>query len=264
MEIEPVVAADPVEPNNLATPATSATEPAENANVEPETPATEPASESVETGKKGTKKPWFEGRISELANERNEAAAEAARLRTENEELRARTAAGAAGISEEEIEKIVNSRVDKKLPILDAQREFAQRTAGVKDYGVQQFNNFDDSLAKVNMLGQTWANAVPNLIEAVSKEEAAKIIVHLASDLDDAARIVSLSPAKQIAEFVRMGTKLTEPKPGKPVSNAPAPISTVNTAHANPAAKTVDKAVDAADHHKIRMAERKAKGLSTW
>lgn len=227
-------------------------------------PPAEPATD-VSEPKKVNKKPWYEERLSDTTAQRNEARAEADRVRKENEELRAKLAAGATGVPEEEIEKIVRSRVEKELPLVKANQEFIKRTTDILEYGKQNFNDFTDSLKKMNeIVGDQWDAYSGTLAEAVSKEEAAKIITHLANDPDEAIKIASLSYPRQIAEFTRMGIKLTESKPENKISNAPKPITAISTAHASPAPKSIEKASTAAEHHKIRMTERKAKGLHTW
>lgn len=236
----------------------------EAAVIENADPADAPIEEPAEPGT-GKKKHWSEIRLSETTAQRNEERAKREKAEKELDDLRAKQAAGATGIPEEEIEKIIKSRLAKELPVIEAQREFAKKTTDILEYGKQSFNGFTDSLRKMGeIVGEQWNAYSGTLAEAVSKEEAAKIINHLANDPDEALKIASLPYPRQIAEFTKMGIKLTEPKPSKPISDLPKPITAVGTSHANPAPKSVEKATSAAEHHKIRMAERKAAGKYTW
>lgn len=92
--------------------------------------------------------------------------------------------------------------------------------AGEKAHG----DGFKESVSNLNMMGIMS----PQLVEAALVTDAPSEVIHfLGSDLDEAARITSLSPIRMAAELTKLATTLNAKPPGAEFSRAPAPIRPV-------------------------------------
>ncbi len=119
---------------------------------------------------------------------------------------------------------------------------------------------------------ETWEMAVgnlndmgimsPTLLEAaMATDSGAAVINHLGTDPEEAARIVSLPPARMGAELAKLAIKLSTPaKKDTPVSRVPAPITPLRPN----AAPTVNlERISEGDDMAVYAAARAAQG-SRW
>lgn len=103
------------------------------------------------------------------------------------------------------------------------QQNFDAACNRVYEQGKAAFSDFDSAISNLSVLG-----VQPEFLEAVtSMENPHAVLYALAGDLDDAARIMSLSPVLQGRELERLSLKAAAPK-SIPVSKAPAPITPVD------------------------------------
>jgi hypothetical protein len=93
--------------------------------------------------------------------------------------------------------------------------------------GKEAHSDFDEVLKQYTHLGGLSAQFIQSALET---DRPAEVLYALGKDLDEAARISSLSPLKQAVAMERLAAKLAAPKK---VSKAPAPISPLGTNKAN-------------------------------
>ncbi len=191
------------------------------------------------TDDKKAKKPnWQQKRFGELTKARNDAQVLADNYKRQNEELLSKLAAKSSEkeddgtvkrLSEDEINALAESKAQKMLEQAVAQREFATKAQAILNKGPKEFNDFDDSLSNLkNSFGDKWDAAVDYLVDGI--DDAHKVIHFLGNDLDEANRILALSPARQIAEFKKIELEMNKPvqKTVKEVSKLANPINPVN------------------------------------
>ncbi len=198
---------------------------------------------------------WAQKRFDNIAYEAREAARRAKQLETENEALRAQMrrapaadpaqattqgdAAAAAGDgpapgtqfagyrSQEEFDRAVEAKTAERLATQERARYEAQFTADCNATyakGKAEFVDFDGAMGNLRTMGMMN----PALIEAaLATDEPAKVLYNLGSDPDNAARIMSLNPAKMIAELTKMAVAGSAAPAQKRISNAPAPVKPV-------------------------------------
>lgn len=116
-----------------------------------------------------------------------------------------------------------------------AQAEYTMKIDSVWNKGIDDFPDFKECVDNLRgSFDERFMNIVPSMAEAL--QDAHKIIHHLGTNLDEANRILSLSPARQIAEFTKLEAQLSLPTGSKPISKAPPPIKPLE----GRAAKAVD------------------------
>ena len=181
-------------------------------------------------GDKPKQTPWFQRRIDDLTRERwNE------RRRAEAAESELARVRGAVGgevkpegeaqqptgktYTEAEVRAITQTEA-RRLATQEAQNiSFNNECNRVYGEGKEQFADFDDRLRAFQPLG----GLNPNIIAAALETgKAAEVLHTLGGNLDEAARIFSLPPIKQVAELVKLAHSLGGVKA---VSKAPAPIT---------------------------------------
>lgn len=169
--------------------------------------------------------PWFERRIGELTREKYEARRAAEDATRRAQELEARIAQQPQGEQPQTAdvmsiaERIANERL--------AEREYEKAASSVVEQGKSEFPDFQRSIANLTMLGMD-----DNFVQVAIDSEAPHKVIHYLgqeANLDEAARILSLPPAKQARELARLEYKLNQPPPPKPVSKAPAPINPIGS-----------------------------------
>ena len=171
--------------------------------------------------------PWFQRRIDELTREKWEE-----RRAREAAEGKLREVVGAAQQSETAPEGTEQPKpTARTFTEADVRRE-ATRLAGqeaariafdtrcneVYTTGKDQFTDFDERLAAFKPLGGLPTGFIAAALET---GDPAKVLYELGGNLDEAARILSLPPLKQVAELTKMAHGLGR---AKPVSSAPNPI----------------------------------------
>lgn len=230
---------DPAAPEPEAVaeaPAPDETTPAE----QPDAAQLEPQAEPVAQAPASTAPKWALERIGEETSKR-QAAEQAAREAIERantfEEITRRLqAAGKDGQQPAERtspapqptasdDAEIDRRAEHKLFVRDVD---AMRQEGLKSYGAQ----FMEAIQALNAVGAANDDFVAQVL-AVDKANAHSLINGLAHDLEKAASLVRMDPARRIAELTRMSmaqaaaTPKTEAKPApepKPaLSRAPAP-----------------------------------------
>lgn len=198
--------------------------------VEPDENTGEANSESSEAkpkaeAKQAESKPsdWRDKRIAQLTARLKESQAKVAQL---GEAKPAEGEAPAGRLTEAEVE----ARAEAKAQALAAQRKFnddcnAAAEAGRTAYGREAFN---DSISKLtSSLVDTSDTASVQaynelLLAALETGEAPRLLYELGQNLDEAERILSLSPTRRAVEL----TKLALREPEK-ISQAPKPINPI-------------------------------------
>lgn len=180
----------------------------------------EPKTESkIELKTESVPKPddWRDGRISVLTAKLRAAQAEA------NAAKQKISGAVAAPIPEDEI--------NRRAEVIAAEKSFAKECndmieAGKKTYGAEDFSSKITEFKRListddpESTAQYWT-----LVRgALDTGEAPKVIYDLSQNLDEANRLMRLSPTKLGVELARLAAKA----PPEPVSSAPKPISPVS------------------------------------
>ena len=187
-----------------------------------ETPATETApetgteqpAEQEEEAPKPKQVPWFQRRFDQLTHEKYEAIrrAEAA------EALADRLSKGEP--AKADTPQDVDRLVEQKAAELAQQREFNAKCDTIYSSGSSEFGQeWDSTLANFGMLGglnQPFLDVITQL------PDAHKVLHQLGSDMDAAARIMSLPPAQMGFELAKLTSK---PVKTAPISKAPPPIA---------------------------------------
>lgn len=180
--------------------------------------ATTPPAESVDEKAKPaapqTKEDWRDRRIAQLT----------ARLREAQQA--APTPAGEAGIPVADFD----ARVKEEATRLAQVERFNQQCLDVVAVGKTAYPDFDSRVTELKRVADpsdsASALAYSNLIAAaIETGEGAKIIHQLGGNLDEATRLMGLSPVKMGMELAKMAMKEAEvvsgaPKPMRPLGSA--------------------------------------------
>jgi hypothetical protein len=195
-------------------------EPVENQSTEA---TTEQPAEVVETPEeKAKKEPWFQKRIGELTREKYEAKRQADTAAQEVQQVRDQLARLQQGDTTQQPVGDVQTLVKQEAQRMVAEQTFNETCNKVYAAGKAEFPDFDQAVANLQMVGVSR-----DFIElATTSDAGAKLLHHLGTDLDEAARIAALSPVQMARELTKLEFKLGQ-KTVKPVSNAPAPISPI-------------------------------------
>lgn len=190
--------------------------------------------ETQEPPKKDKMRGWAQHRIDELSAKNHQERQRAEALQKQTEELLSELATARSkgdgdkeGLSRVEIdrlaaikaEEIANNKLNKARG-----DDLADR---VWNDGLKEFPDFAESISTLrNSFGERFDNVAPMIIEALEKHNPHRVLHHLGENLDEAARILSLSPAKQLVELTRLESSLG--KQEKPISKVPAPPKTID------------------------------------
>lgn len=104
-------------------------------------------------------------------------------------------------------------------------QRMGEDTVAVKNAGLAQFPDFNESLAMLNAIGLTNDAEIVLDILAVDKANAHVLIDKLAKDPERAAAFVTMNPRHRIAELTRMTTLAEAAKPAAAVEPKPTQIS---------------------------------------
>lgn len=174
---------------------------------------------------KAKKEPWFQKRIGELTREKYEAKRAAEEARQQAEQYRQYLAQIQQG--EQTVEKPdvdVQTLAKQEAAKLVAEQRFNETCNKVYTEGKSEFPDFDQAVANLQMVGVNR-----DFLElATTSDAGAKLLHHLGTDLDEAARILSLPPVQMARELTKLEYKLSQPQ-AKPVSKAPAPIKPIGS-----------------------------------
>jgi hypothetical protein len=169
-------------------------------------------------------KNWAQKRINELTREKYEARrladdrAEEARQIREFYEVK-------YGQQQSQQQPDLTGYVQLAAQALVQTEKFNDRCNSVYDQGVKEFKgDFDTALSNLSMV-----ELDPSFVEAVTEsDQAAKVLYHLANNLDEAERISRLPPFKMARELTKLEIQLGQ-KPARQVSNAPEPIHSLQS-----------------------------------
>lgn len=174
---------------------------------------------------KAKKEPWFQKRIGELTREKYEAKRQADTAAQEAREAREQLARFQQGDQSEAQPGDVQAMARQEAERIVADRTFNETCNKVYAQGKAEFPDFDMSVANLQMVGINR-----DFLElATTSDAGAKLIYHLGTDLDEAARIAALPPVQMARELTRLEFKLAQPAAPKPVSKAPAPITPIGS-----------------------------------
>lgn len=169
---------------------------------------------------------WVQRRFNEMTRDRHEAQRkadaaiqEAATYRQLVEAMRN----GEETPNQPVVKAPVNDdeRIREAAQKLNQAEQFNTRCNSVYETGKAEFPDFEQAVQNLGMLGVTQEF----LAGAVGLDDAHKVLHALGSNPDEASRILSLPALQQGRELERLASKAPA-KVVKPVSRAPAPIST--------------------------------------
>jgi len=184
----------------------------------PATPETPPVTPPTEP----QNRPWYEGRIDTLTRQRREAEEAAAAKDREIAELKAKLTPAAPtppatptptapSVPLNEVERIANERAKALADQATFDRQANEiYTRGMAAHGA----DFQRALDQLKMAGGLARHHVEAAVEAGNPE---KILMELAKDPAEAARVLALSPVQGIAAIAKMGARLGS-TPTKPIS----------------------------------------------
>jgi hypothetical protein len=173
--------------------------------------------------------PWFQRRIDALTREKSETIRQATAIAEENRQLREALQAKTNGEQKPEEQQRQPQRpvpepdVESRAAQIAAQREFDRSCNEIYSKGKEAYADFDDSLKSFANLG----GLTPQFIEATMEAGDAHVLLQtLAQDMDEASRIMALSPTRQAVALAKVATKLqAAPK----TSSAPPPIRSIGS-----------------------------------
>lgn len=233
-------------------------EPAINANQEVKanesvkTPETAPnmpdQGENAEIPKKPEKAAWYIDTISGLRIGKREAEEKARVLEAENAALKAGQKTDTISLTDAEIDK----RAAEKAAI----NQFNDKCNNIAEQGKKDFATFDAALANLRAVGALGENSNPAFLQTVAElPNAHKLLNHLGNNLDEAARINSLTPLKMAIELARIETAINTVAT-KPVSKAAAPITPITGGSGVASGDLSDPNISMDDFARIRNKQR--------
>jgi hypothetical protein len=185
--------------------------------------AQEQDDEAQETEAK--KSPWYQKRIGELTRDKYESKRNADTQAHENAQLRDQLARMQQGEQFDEQPEDRQTQVNREAQRLNAEQSFNDTCNRVYAAGKAEFPNFDQAVANLQMVGVNR-----DFLEQVATSDAStKLIQHLGTDLDEAARISAMTPVHMARELTRLEYKLMQAPAPKPVSKAPAPVKPIGS-----------------------------------
>jgi hypothetical protein len=137
--------------------------------------------------------------------------------------------------------------------------KFNEACNNLVDTGMEKFPDFDVALENMKSVGAVGPGADPTFINALLElKEPAKLFHHLGNLPEETARILTLSPTKQVIELARLEEKLAKPKVAQ-VSKAPAPITPVGGGNARAEADITDSTLPMEEWIKLRDKTRRSR-----
>ncbi|WP_455154166.1 hypothetical protein [Cupriavidus campinensis] len=191
--------------------------------------AAEQPSGQVEEQEEPKREPWFQKRINKVTWEREEAVRRAERAEQRIREYEARTGSESQhGEQPQGQPQDVQTLARQEAQRMRAEERFNEACNKVYEAGASEFKDFDSAVKNLQMVG-----ANRDFLElATSSDAGHKVLHHLGTDLDEAARILSLPPVQMARELTKLEIKLSQPAAPKPVSKAPAPITPLGSGKA--------------------------------
>lgn len=188
--------------------------------------------QEVAKPKPGEKKklPWELRRINEETNKRREAERRAADLEARLAKLENGESGEARASSPEDD---IDTRVARHAEHLLEQRNFKTRvdswaSAGVTEFGADEFNAQCNLIASL-VDDKSQRELMDTLTDPDQVKDGHKVIMELASDPEEAERILSLPPKKMALALSKISDRIGKPATPapKPISKVPAPVTTV-------------------------------------
>ena len=210
---------------------TTTTEGGEQEGKDGDEGATEGEGSTSGEGEQGARKdkqvPWFQKRIDKLTAKNS-----ALQQQLETELSRQRTAAAtredpnaATGARKAPSSGQVDPEVMRLATQIVATEEFNKKCNNLVSDGQEKFEDFDEALTNMRSVGAVGPGADPSFISAVFElKDPTKIFHELGKNPDEAARILSLTPTRQVIELARLEERLSKPKPVV-ISKTPKPIT---------------------------------------
>lgn len=201
---------------------------------------------------------WEAKRVAKLAADKAALVARLQQYETPDGKPKAAPAVDDKGdlLPKAEIERLANERAQQ----LAGQQAFNAACNAVAQEGRKVFPDFDASVKELGKLvdrtDQASVQAYDSFLEAALETgEAPKIIYALGRDLEEASRIMELSPIKRAQELAVLASASAEQ-----VSGLPKPITTVQGKNAGPSEISPDDAgksdkLSSAEWHKRRQAQ---------
>lgn len=177
-------------------------------------PAPSPAPTSTEAPVPSTSKPWYETRIDGLTREKYEQADKISKLERDFEELKARattstpTAAPVVDPNKKPInltQDEFNAAVKKQAGEEVALASFNDQCNKVFNAGKDSFEDFESSIDAFKKLGGL---PIPTVEIALEMDAPEMLIYNLSKNLDRAAEIFKLSPAKQALALTKFSAEI--------------------------------------------------------
>lgn len=168
------------------------------------------------------KEHWAHKRISEVTREKYEARREADEAKQQAAQYRQQLERIQNGetIDEQEVDVRTLARQEAQRMVED--QRFNDACNKTYQQGKSEFENFDDSVKNLQMVGVSR-----EFLTLVSESDVgAKLIDHLGGNLEKADEIAKLPPLQMARALTKLEFELSQPK-AKPVSKAPAPIKPV-------------------------------------
>lgn len=248
---------------------TEAVEQTQENNAGESVEATERESEGVEgesSEKKDKRTGWVQKRFNELTFEKKQAREEADSVKKQLETALTELAAARSGSTDgdgkttlplTEIDRLANEKAKEIASRQVSETRYAESLDRIWNSGINEFPNFGEAIDNLNgAFGEKFGNVLPVLAEALDNPH--KVMHHLGDNLDEAARILSLSPAKQVAELTKLEASLATKV--KPISKVGAPIKTVDSGKGK-VDPTLDNAkLSTAEWMKLRTKDLEKKG----
>lgn len=224
--------------------------PEPNPSQEPQPAAGAPEPGPAPADEPPKKKPWWETRLSEVSAKKNEYESRNRALEEQNAALIAALASAKGDtppasphsqpqppaaqpqapdarqpLQQQDIDKMVQQRAAEIARV----QQFNEACNRSYNAGKSEFSDFDEAVRNLGMVGALGENGNPAFLEIVTEmPEGHKVLHHLGKNLDDAARLVNLPPTKLAVELARLESTLNQPATPKPISNAPAPVRTID------------------------------------
>lgn len=237
-----------------------AVEPAEPTGNEGEIP------EGETTEKKEKRPGWIQKRLNELTYEKKQALHEAESSKKQVETLIAELAAAKSGTKDHngtntlpitEIDRLATEKAKDIASKQVSEARYVESIDHIWNTGLKEFPDFGDAVDNLNgAFGEKFSNILPVFTEALDNPH--KVMHHLGDNLDEAARILSLSPAKQIAELTKLEAALATK--AKPISKVSAPIKTVDSGKGKADPSLDSDKLSTAEWMKLRTKDLEKKG----
>jgi hypothetical protein len=112
-------------------------------------------------------------------------------------------------------------RAYQRLAAEQRQQDFNRQCNEVYRKGQAEYQDFDEAVRALNATG--WGNRPDALMALTSMPDAHKVYRELASNLDNAGRILQLPPMQMAMELARMATAAPTPAPNGGAQAAPQP-----------------------------------------